>query len=472
MQKMSLLIILWVLTCLVIAPAAGMGAIHVARGDSLIFSDVNPDDSTTFKVWVFGYHDDIYTGELRSDGYNFSVVIPSGIIESLDNGDYKMFVQFAGDNNMLDMNYASGKITSIYKSVPDMDVSAFSSTKKFEAFNSMRQKNPIDDVFIEYQLVVEDPSIVVENMYTNGEWALHIDAKTNLNTGNKIVAVIDEDQYGKGEFSTLMTNISVVTSNGAYNTFWLEFPHEAANQLTSGGHVITLHFLEEGVMGIPFDRHTEIVPPTPTPELRHYYDFTGDELGYWVNTTRPAPTPTVVISAKPTPVTVLAPIHINNRTISQREEIYVGERNLDVLGTLGWQDQDSAGYDFKIMYCDGDETVVTVKKPTHFDVDYETFGTRLGAWCQYSGFDEKNPPIAFIVKSPNGVNLTDPYYVPTTVPTAIIPSNQSYAVVQGEATTEIPTPTPLPTTEAIVVPVDMVVIIAAIGMAFIVARKR
>ena len=467
---MSALVVL----CLCVMPVMGSGAIHVAKGDPLVFEGPSAGGDQ-FRVWIFGYHDDIYTGAIDATSQEwFNTNIPAEAVFPLDNGNYKMYVQFNGQNKMFDMDYKNGKYISIYRSVPDIDATGLSSYLKIDKFNQMRSTQPIDDNFAEYELVVEDPEIVLTNMYTKFNGDLYIEAHTNLISGNKIDAIIDEEVYGRTEYRKMMSNKSVVFSNGETGIFWLQFPAEAAGQLTSGTHVINVHFLESGVMTIPFKRHIELITPTPTPEIKHYYDFTGDEMGYRVNTTRPAPTPTPTITVTPTPVTILAPIHLDNRTILQRGEVYIGERNLNVWGTLGWQDPETYNYEFKIRYCDGDDSIVTVKNPEHFDIDYDTFGNRLGAWCQYqSNLDEgAHAPIAFTVRSPPAaMNLTDPYFVPTVEPTPLPNSSQSYVMVGGENVSVEVTPLPIPTTEAIVVPLSPWAAMLAVVAGVVLWRK-
>lgn len=458
MEKIIILLAL----VLLVSPVMAGGPMHVAVGDSFAVP-ANPDYDQQ-RVWIFGQ--DIYITEYTSGS------VYASDISSLDIGEYHMFVQYPGSNGMYDLNYKNDKISSIYVSVGERNLFNTDRETKPNLFNDIRSIQPCDDVFEEYTLYLESPDIRIVNMYSKLDGTLHIDASTNLARGDKIDAMIDEDVYGITSYRTMMSNSSVVREFQGGNGFSLEFKREAANQLTAGTHVIYVHFLEDGLTTLPIKRYTELVEPTPTPEIRHYFAFTGEELGYAVNTTRPVEPVVTWNLTRTTPETRLAAIHINNRTIMPRGDVYLGEKNLDISQTLGWQDPGTSGYNFRIQWCEGaedDTTVVTytVKDEYHFNVD-DTFANRLGAWCQYqSNLKERDAPVAFYVWSGSGMNLIDPYYVePTEEPTAeVTPTFAEYVEITPE-----PTPIPVPTTEAIVLP--MSVWIGVLAVVVVVVMRR
>lgn len=442
-------------------PVIAVGGAHLPVGDQIVIST----NDSQCRAFIFGPTTKMLEGSKDS----CYIHITSGMSYELPEGEYKMFLQYTGDNGMFDIGYDGSKFTSIYKNIRDIDVSNSTEDRKLEAFYSIRG-TLTDDRFVESVLYVELPSITLTNMYTKDNGDLHLDFSTNLFEGNAISAMIEPDLYKGTPFYKLMHNDSVVRYTPTGNKFWLEFPVDAANQLTTGQHVIYITYMGNMVMSIPFKRYTRMVPPTPTPEIQHYYSFTGEEMGYRVNTTRvstPTPTPTIYVT--PTYVTALTESR-KDRVINQRDVIYIGEKNLDVSLAVGWQDPSTSNYNFVITWCDGDGSEYVIPNEKHFDVDSSVFSNREGAWCHKG--DDREPIVAFFVKRGyyGNVSVRDP--IPT-VNATIAPSNHSYAVVEGEATTPIPTttPIPVPTTETITLPVPIWIVVAAIVSALVMRRQ-
>ena len=430
------------LTLLIAAAPASAELIVVAHGDKLdIDGSIAPAGTTSGKLWLFGNKDMLGPIDIRVDSGGYHTSISKADVYRLDLGSYTAYLQFPGNNDLYDVTIDGTMLRTIYKAVPDISIQGLSGGVARDKFTALMATAPIDDVLQKESVSVQEPSIILTNMYTNHAGDLYIVASTNLAPGDKITAMIDEETYKTPEYLDKFGYSTVVSKDRKIN---LMFNHTAAAELQPGKHFVYVHYLESGVMTIPFHRYTDFIAPTPTPVVNYYYSVTGELLGIDVNTTNPegpkTPTPT------PTPVqtykTVLAAIHINNRTIEQHDEIYVGEKNLDVWGTLGWMSSD--GY-YWIQYCDGDGEKVRINNPYHFNVDNATFGGKYGAWCQYSDdIDENDPPVAFIIASPYGMNLTDilgPTPVPTKTPTP------RPTPVKTTPPTTVPTtpPTPEPT---------------------------
>jgi hypothetical protein len=279
--------------------------------------------------------------------------------------------------------------------------------------------------------------------------------------------MIDEDTYQTPDYIAMMSDRTVVNGTEDERMFSLTFSHTIAPQLNVGTHFIYIHYLGNGTTTIPFQRYTQFIQPTPTPAINYYFSINGELLGYGVNTTRPNETPTIT----PTPVqtynTVLAENRTyNNRTIMQHGDVYVGEQNLNVFGTLGWMSPDET---YKLQYCEWDTngTIVTVKDPYHFFVDPALFRNYLGDWCQYdSSVYEYRPSVAFVVKWTNNLTGNMTYdslgrivnITPTPTPT-VAPMKVSTPTPIVKTTV----PTPIPTTAAIIVPLPWWIALVAVA---------
>lgn len=470
-------IIVVLLLSIFVAPVIAAQQISVAHGDRLDYQlQGAPTMADEYRLWLFTPHDILVKSSQMASGSDYWISLSNIDIADLPKGKYQIYSQFKGNNGMYDVSYSNSVIQTIYKNVPDVSLLTVSPDAYQMKFEGVIGNSIIDDVFIQNEIVIEDPDNKVVNMYTRSNGNLHIDIFTNLAIGDSITAIVDEETYKGTEYEPMMSCQTVVTGQlDATHKFSLEFNASIASQLPSGkSHFITIHYLEDGVTIIPFTRYTEMVAPTPTPETRYYFAFNGEEMGYSVNTTRPyepvtpAPTPT------PGPVSVLAQVHLDDRTIVQRGDIYVGEKNLDIWGALGWQDVNTENYDFRVSYCDGDDSVVTITNPHHFYVDPDIFGDKLGAWCQYSSaISEDHPVVAFFVKNPKYANLTTVTPEMTEEVITITPEPTETVTQDVTETVATPVPTaPVETPETLVMPLYPLVALAGVGIAIVAARRK
>lgn len=502
MSKLILFTFLLVIM-LAIPIATGEGVFVVAHGDPINYlgSDAPSGNATVqYRVWIFGTTEWIYSDSQQgTNSTSYGVYVPVETVDTLDLGTYIIYVQFPGQNGQFDISFEDQTLKTIYKAIPDVDMAGYISPAIRDKFDQYLETDPVDDIVVKQELSVEDPSIRVKNMYTTEAGDLHMDLITNLMAGNKISAMIDEDVYNVPEYRKMMSDSSTVMGD-SNRSFSLDFTSKASEQLPSGMHFITIHFLEDGRTTIPIERYSRYVPPTPTPVMEYYYDFSGEMLGYDINTTRPA-------TMKKTPAPTQTPINyrtvlnvkrvdINNRSVEQRGYIYLGEENLDIYGTLGWMSTYRGDYGFTVQYCeygdvvdDASKDILQIKDPHHFYVDPDIFRGKLGAWCQHqTDVIEEHPPIAFFVVPASSVyntttgdmenGLAD--YTDNKTPARPRNATKALTVPNVEDTiyvtpTEIPTPpptpVPIPTTESIVLPIPAWITVAALLIGVVILRR-
>jgi len=479
----------------------------VARGDPISyygFDAPSPNVTEPFQLWIFGTVDGLYGVPSVTNLDQYSVAMPAGQVEALGNGMYTIYAQFPGPNHQFDISYDNGTLKTIYKAIQDTDMSGSLAPDIKRQFDAYLNTPPVDDIIINRTLSIEDPMIRVKNMYTTESGDLHMDLITNLKAGDKITSMIDEDQYNTPAYRSVMSSSATVVGD-SNRSFSLDFTSKASEQLPSGMHFITIRFLESGSTVIPVERYSRYVPPTPTPVIQYYYDFSGNLIGYDINTTRPATAPTIVISPTVTPInwyqTVLNAkrVSANNRTVDQRGTVYVGEKNLDIYGTLGWMSNYNGNYGFTVQYCEWGDTsnttadVIQINNPYHFDVDPDIFRNKLGAWCQHqSDFIEEHPPVAFIVLPSSAIyNMTtgemdnglidvtngtpvkgkNPATVTNKTNTTPTEDVLNVVITPTDIPTPPPTPEPIPTTDAIVLPLPAWLAVAALAIGVVLFRR-
>jgi hypothetical protein len=198
-------------------------------------------------------------------------------------------------------------------------------------------------------------------------------------------------------------------------------------------------------------------------------------MGQKVNTTAPADIPTPIQTINITYETKLAKIRLNNRTVDNRGDVYIGEKNLDVSGAIGWMQPDGS---WQVQYCDyyGNDynKTITIPNPHHFDITSDMFSNDYGAWCQYSTYEagRERQPVAFWVLS------SPPEFMQT--PTPALTENQTVNItptedvlnvtITPEDTTYTPQPTEPMASDTIVVPLPWWIAIVAVG--FVLWRKK
>jgi hypothetical protein len=443
----------------------------VAHGDDLnLYWDDTPSGGNNIapRAWLFGNQDSMYAIDTTLYNGYYTVFIPDEQIDALDVGSYALYIQFPGNNGLFDINYQNNTMSSVYKSIPDVNTYGFQPSMIKTVFDEMSAKKPYDDTVLKKSIFIEEPRLKLLNMFTRENGDLHLDIDTNLREGSDIYAIIDEELYTTKDLIAMVSVKTKVYGSNVHRIS-LDFPYAIAQQLISGQHTIYIHFQKDGVTTIPFKRWIDPVTPTPAPTYRAYYDFTGHEMGYDVNTTRPyVATPTPTLPPEFETILVQSRIDKNNRTIEQRGTIYIGEKNLDVIGTLGWRSEYRNDYVYLLRYCDSyadsinSADILSVKDPRHFYVDPAIFNGREGGWCQYqAGLDEPHPPVAFFVEKPaqaynfntNEIdNMLITYGITRKDVAGLLPTptedvlNVTVTMVTTEAT-----PIPIPTTESITV---------------------
>lgn len=500
-------IIVWL-----IAPPANAITITVAKGDNLSFtghdapfyitipsSEIQDGNVTTETVaeylnqtkegqaWIFGPRDSLYPIPFTIRQSNYSFYLTQDQVHGLEPEAYSIYFQVPGKSG-LDVTYDNltdslVPPTRYQKTVP---LTGLSPRLVETALRDMRVRyaSDITDIMIQHTLSIETPKVQVRDNYDTENGDLYIGGTTNLAVGDVISGTIDPDVYADAYYNKLMTSTHQVYGGDASMRYWnLTFSHKLAPQLISGHHTIVIN-LGQGVMTTAsFNKATVTIPPTPTPQTKDVYSVSGEWMGTQVNTTRPVKNVTITPTPVPTPTreTVLAPERLNNREVPNRGTVYIGEKNLDVFGAIGYMD--SITGEFTIQYCDIFNSsdygrTMIVKTPRHFDIDPAAFGADYGAWCQYSKAEDgvTKQPVAFFVNQ-LPANVTFPTPIPTiTNTTNITAANLTENVTVTETPTPEPTtiptePTPEPT-ETIAVPLNPAIGVLAIGVIAAIWRKK
>jgi hypothetical protein len=238
-------------------------------------------------------------------------------------------------------------------------------------------------------------------------------------------------------------------------------------ELSQGTHFVTVHLPTGHVTTASFVVYPRLIEPTPTPEIIYSYGISGGIIGVDTesrynrteataalnSTTTPAPVPTVKELPK-----------LNDRVIVQGMDVYIGETNLDILNTLGWQNTTtdeyhlahwSPGSDFYEM----PSRVITVENPQHYRIDPDVFSGYEGEWYQWGGWWEPKTPIAFIVNKmpePDATITPEPTPAPTTARPTIAP------MTTGTTTPAPTTARPAQDKNVITVPLDIGIGIGAV----------
>lgn len=494
-----------------IFPPASAAQISVAYGDALNFSDSNApyyivipsssvigdlsnlnttastaanDASANCQAWLFGSQKYIEPVPFTSHMSYYTVEIPADKIQSLPEGNYNMYLQFPGKTGVMSLQYnpTTKQIGSPFTNYMPISLVGLSSSLAEDAF-VMAQDNTKDygDTFYKVPVTIGRPSISVQNNYILSNGDLYIGGVTNLAEGDQISGTVDPDIYVSPEYHKMMTTITVAVGNDTNNRDWsMVFPQYLSDQLTVGHHEIAIDLGQGVTYTVPFSRWQDPVTPTPAPEIHNVYAVNGEWMGQIVNTTAPAPTPTPEPTINVTYETVLAKFRLNNRSIENRGDVYIGEKNLDVSRAVGWMQPNGA---WVIQYCDyygyNDwNKTITIPDPKHFDISKDVFQNDYGAWCQYSPTEAGaiHQPVAFFVK-------TD--LPPTPTPTATPIENITVNVTPTEdvlnvtitptpiANTPVPTPAMPVASDTIVVPLPWyLAVIAVAGVVGVVLWKK
>jgi len=425
------------------------------------------------QAWLFGERTFITPVQFTSRMAYYTVNISEDTISHLPEGEYNMYLQFPGSTGVMSMQYdpATNRIGSPFQNYDPVSLTGLTPRLAEDAFlRTQKNTTRYGDIFYKITVAVGKPSIVVVNNYVLSNGDLYVGGTTNLAKGDSISGTIDPDVYVSPSYHEMMTNIRVVTGERQDSRDWyLTFSQNLSNQLPIGHHEVIVNLGQGVKYSVPFNRWYDPVTPTPTPEIKDIYGVNGEWMGRKVNTTAPTETPTPSPTKNTTYETVLAKFRLNNRTVDNWGDIYVGEKNLDVSGAIGWPQPNG---DWVIQYCDywGPDynKTITIKDPHHFDANKSVFLNDYGAWCQYSPFEsgQARQPIAFWVKT--DLPIVTPNATP--VPPANQTGNETANVTVTEdvlnvtiTPTDIPVQTTVPMeSDTIVVPLSPWVAIGAI----------
>jgi hypothetical protein len=432
------------------------------------------------QAWMFGERGFIDPVPFTSHIAYYTVEIPSSTIEKLPEGDYDMYLQFPGKTGVMSMQYdpSTKELGSPFRNYAPVSLYGLTPRVAEDVFvRTQANTSTYGDTFYKISVVIGKPSVNVVNNYVTSNGDLYIGGTTNLAKGDRISGTIDPDMYVSPVYHEMMTDINIVTGDYQDSRDWyLVFPQNLSGQLSNGHHEVIVDLGQGVKYSVPFNRWQDPVIPTPTPEIRNIYAVNGEWMGQKVNTTAPTATPTPEPTINKTYETVLAKFRLNNRTLDNRGDVYIGEKNLDVRGAIGWPQPNG---DWVIQYCDywGPDynMTVTIKDPKHFDISRDVFKNDYGAWCQYSTFEagKARQPVAFWVRS----DL--PYVTPNATP--VPPANQTVNVTQTEdvlnvtitptAITSQPTADMATASDTIVVPLPWWMAVVAVTGVIVWRRK-
>jgi hypothetical protein len=396
------------------------------------------DQKVTGYAWMFGPYDTLYPVPFIRQNNQYWFELTPENTSKLRAGIYKVYLQMPGPSGIYGISYdsVSDSFTSPFAKQRTFPLEALSPYSRHESFVAALNEYPSDEQWINLTMDIEPPEVIVKDNYIDGHGNLYLGGIPNLASGEPISGTIDPGTYTSSSFHRenseytrdkitnydYMTSYSIVSGGDYTARKWsLLFLQNRSENLPSGLHVIAINLPDDVQTTIPFYRWSKPVTPIPTPEIRPYYAVDGSYYGFGsgVNTSPPQypeeyPTlqtcPTVVPQVtllynieKPVPETVL-PNTTDNRTIMQRQTIYIGEKNLDVSLAVGWPD--STNGDYKIQYCDWENStaygdIIDIENAYHYDVESSVFSGRTGAWCHHDEWSttDYTEPIAFFVEN-------------------------------------------------------------------------
>lgn len=443
--------------------------IYMATGDAttILYDEANTTIknqmriNSTGRLWLFGTEaslDSIYGREFNTTGTSYSMTINRTEVWNLAEGNYTLLFQFPGKNGVYDISHTSNpyiekeELTTIYKEcskwvttgcVPTVDVTNYAPSVTFAKLLDIAAYPQVDDIFIKDELMVRDPIFKVTNMYDTEDGDLYLGGVTNLAAGTRIDGYIDEQYYSIKNPPTFMHYTTKAAGNDPtkMRTWMMLFSRNAAINLNpSKTHIISIRYFESGLTTIPFTTYTREIIPTPIPTLERRYSITGNLLGYEINNTRPSASEisenaTGQNIAASNYETVLADVRLGNRTIYQRDKVYLGEKNLNILPAIGWADPETGNW-----YLSYNEKTILIEQPIHFNADESKYWDKLGDWYQYDPKgDYSKAPIAFTLEKPRFVQLSN------TTPLAVTTANTTPEPEPPTEYTPEPTPAVLPT---------------------------
>jgi hypothetical protein len=437
-------------------------------------ADATANNSTAkCQAWLFGEHTYITPVPFTTHMSYYTVEIPASVIQSMPEGDYNMYLQFPGQTGVMSLQYNAGvkQLGSPFRNYEPVSLVGLTPRLAEDAFVRAQQgTTDYGDTFYKVPVTIGKPSIVVTDNYVLHNGDLYIGGTTNLAKGDYVSGTIDPDIYVSPNYHRMMTDLTVVTGDANdYRNWHLEYSQNLSSQLPIGHHEVIVDLGQDVKYSVPFQKWQDPVTPTPTPEIRDIYGINGEWMGRKVNTTAPTETPTPTPTVNQTYETVLMKFRLNNRTVDNRGDVYIGEKNLDIRGAIGWMQPNG---DWMIQYCDyyGNDwnKTIVIPDPKHFDISKDTFLNDYGAWCQYSPFEagKARQPVAFWVKAagpeptPNITALRENLTINATPTEDVL--NVTITPGQNVTITGIPPTTEPMASDTIVVPLPWWVTVAAV----------
>ena len=406
-------------------------------------------------LWVFT-DNKVWTYPFITNGSAYNITVPAEVISDMHFKRYTYSLQFSGSDQRMDIVYDSDlkEIGSNIRSISNTSILGLSGDLIYEKFQQYRTDNYIQDVYLDGIIDSQYPSIQVTDEYDKGNGDLYIGGTTNLAPGDLLVGIVNGNGSSGFDYyikDMVRTSIASGDNSSQLRKWAFVFPQELSGLLPKGTNFVYINY--GGVeTTVPFDVADISVVPTPTPTPKPIYSVTGNLIGI-VNSVAPDVTPTPVVVTQ-TPEINFTETPLGNRSVGQRETVYVGERNINIMRAIGWLDQKTAQY--YLNYCGGpDLYTVVVNNPNSYYFDPKIFANRTGLWCQYTpDYTDKDPIVAIIVKQAPVIksNLT----TASATSINIMSDNVSVTQLNGSAVSTTiaiptpvlpPTPSPTPTSE-------------------------
>jgi hypothetical protein len=274
----------------------GDGTVIISSGDSGSVSGQIIDGSKSGFVWLYtgNYNSLIYGEPIIVSGNSYKVNINKSV--SIKEGKYKMFIQFAGNNNIQEVLFDRErmKLYSPWRAASkEMDVSGNIAAVpgQIEQF-CLENIKYCDDTFTNSTVVVEGPFIKFSDQYQvqgsnldndiskNG--LLYVGGTTNIDNSNWINVTLDYTQ-------TVQATIDGTNPYGYYK--W--YAHLNISQLRAGDHTILIQSSKVADMKSILSISQYIPTPKPTPTPVRYV---GNEMKSFVAVTN---TPSIKAAATP-----------------------------------------------------------------------------------------------------------------------------------------------------------------------------
>lgn len=270
----------------------------VARGDA-------PDILVAGShAWVFGRLYGLY-------GLDRNLTIDD--IHSLENGNYRVVLQYPGPNTIYEVNYKDDElIPGLYGQKP-VDVSGMSAYVIGERFDMMAEES--DDDLRTYEMVVEDPYITLDRadeIYLNGITVMDIRGYTNAANGTEITITLDEGRtYKKYVAARTVTTEAVQYHSGNLSCYraYLPVDYDSLSAANAMNHTITARTALGGAVYKDF--WISVMPEDsfkPNATLKYI-----EGRNPWV----PTPTPEIVTVVQ----TKVVPTYITVKETPKPEEI-------------------------------------------------------------------------------------------------------------------------------------------------------